>query len=156
MNIRKSFLILLLVFAAPLVGAQQPPDGAGAAAARNDEYHFKVKRLNRQEVDGLSATPEKVVFIELRRPDQVSTDGSFPVYLAILSKDLEKNLAYIPKDRLIVTVGLHARFGGAAGDLLVSKGFKVAGAVGIEDYVKEGGTITKVAIPPPHAAEGGK
>jgi hypothetical protein len=155
MKIRNSFLILLLAFAASLVGAQQPPEGAGAAATRNDEYHYKVKRLTRAEVDGLLATPEKVVFIELRRPDQVTADGGFPVYLAILSKDLEKNLAYIPKDRTIVTVGLHARFGGAAGDLLVSKGFKVAGAVGLEDYIKEGGTITKVAIPPPHP-EGGK
>jgi hypothetical protein len=97
-----------------------------------------------------------VVFIELRRPDQVTADGSFPVYLAILNKDLEKNLAYIPKDRQIVTVGLHARFGGAAGDLLTSKGFKVAGAVGIEDYVAQGGAITKVAIPPPRPEAAGR
>jgi rhodanese-related sulfurtransferase len=154
MNNRKRILFSLILLAAPLAWSQQPP-AAGAPAAA-DEYHFKTKRLSRAEVDGFLAAPEKVVFIELRRPDQVAADGSFPVYLAILAKDLEQNLKYIPKDRAIVTVGLHARFGGAAGDLLTSKGYKVAGAVGIEDYIKEGGTITKVAIPPARPANTAK
>jgi rhodanese-related sulfurtransferase len=151
---RRNALVLLLALAAPAAFGQSASGGAGAASTQ--EYNAKVKRLSRSDVDVLLAHPEKVVFIELRRPDQVSADGSFPVYLAILAKDLEKNLAYIPKDREIVTVGLHARYGGAAGDLLASKGFKVAGAVGIEDYINQGGTITKVAIPPPRPENAAK
>ena len=147
----KALMILMLTLAAPLLGAQQPATGA-AASSDVREYNSKVKRLNRSDVDALLAKPDKVVFIELRRPDQVTADGSFPVYLAILSKDLEKSLAWIPKDRTIVTVGLHARFAGTAGDLLVSKGYKVAGAVGVEEYIEQGGTITKIAPPPPKTA----
>lgn len=151
MHSDKALLILSLTLFTPLVVAQQSAAHPTAAPAVR-EYNSKVKRLDRGEIDALLAKPDKVVFIELRRPDQVTADGSFPVYLAILSKDLEKNLAYIPKDRAIVTVGLHARFAGAAGDLLVSKGFKVAGAVGVEEYIEQGGTITKIAPPPPKIA----
>ncbi len=83
----------------------------------------------------------------MRRPDELSTIGGFPVYLSIQPKDLEQRLAYIPKDRLIVTVSNHAARAGAAGNLLSVKGFKVAGAAGVQEYEAEGGSLVKVAAP---------
>jgi rhodanese-related sulfurtransferase len=82
--------------------------------------------------------------------------GGFPVYLSIQAKELEKSLAFIPKDRTIVTVSNHAGRGGAGADLLVSKGYKVAGAVGVEDYEAEGGTLLKLKAPTPKVADAGK
>ena len=45
---------------------------------------------------------------------------------------------------------------GAAGDLLVSKGFTVAGAVGAQNYEEEGGTLTKIVPPEPKTPAAGK
>jgi rhodanese-related sulfurtransferase len=98
-------------------------------------------------LDQLLATPDKVLLIDVRRPDEISTNGGFPVYLSIQIGDLEKHLDSIPKDRLIVTVSNHAARGGKAADLLASHGFNVAGAVGAETYEKEGGTLTKIEVP---------
>jgi len=57
-------------------------------------------------------------------------------------------LAYIPKDRAILTVSNHARRAGAVGDLLSSKGLKVAGATGSEDYEAQGGkALVRVPVP---------
>lgn len=142
-----SILLTSSLLASSLALAQSA--AAPQGAAESQQYTAKVKQLSRAEVDALLAKPGKVLFVELRRPDQVSADGSFPVYLAVLAKDLEKDLKYIPRDRTLVTVGLHARYAGRYGDILVSKGFKVAGAVGTTEYQAEGGVITKVAIPPP-------
>jgi hypothetical protein len=41
-----------------------------------------------------------------------------------------------------------------ANDVLSAHGFKVAGAIGIQNYEKEGGSLTKIA-PPPKAADAG-
>ena len=98
-------------------------------------------------MDQLLATPDKVLLIDVRRPDEVSSIGGFPVYLSIQIGDLEKHLDAIPRDRVIVTVSNHAARGGKAADLLASKGFNVAGAVGAENYEKEGGALTRIAVP---------
>ena len=110
-------------------------------------WTYKTKQLKRADIDSLLAQADKVVVIDVRRPDELVTKGGFPVYLSIQAKDLEQNLAYIPKDRAIVTVSNHAHRAGAAGDLLSSKGYKVAGAAGSEDYEAEGGKITRIAAP---------
>jgi len=47
----------------------------------------------------------------------------------------------------------HAHRAGVAGDLLTSHGFKVAGAIGAQNYEAEGGTLTKIVLPVPAAAE---
>lgn len=122
---------------------------AAAAPPAQQAYKYKVPKLGRAEVDALLAQPATVVFLDVRRPDELTRIGGFPVYLSIQSKDLEKNLDYIPRDRTIVTVSNHAARAGAAGDLLVSKGFKVAGAVGAQNYEEEGGTLSKIAPPEP-------
>jgi rhodanese-related sulfurtransferase len=119
---------------------------AGAAFAQT-ATPSKAKVLTRAELDQLLATPDKVLLIDVRRPDEISINGGFPVYLSIQIGDLEKHLDAIPKDRIIVTVSNHAARGGKAADLLASHGFNVAGAVGAETYEKEGGTLTKIEPP---------
>jgi rhodanese-related sulfurtransferase len=110
-------------------------------------WTYKTRQLERAEVDALLAQPEKLVVLDVRRPDEVTAKGSFPVFLNIQAKEVEKQLAYIPRDRVIVTVSNHAHRAGAVGDLLTAKGFKVAGATGSEDYEAQGGKIVRIAAP---------
>lgn len=138
---------LLATLAGPAVFAADPPAPAPAA---QQAYTYKTPRLDRARIDALLAKPDKLLVIDVRRPDELTKIGGFPVYLSIQPAQLEQELAYIPKDRQIVLVSNHAHRAGAAGDLLTAHGFKVAGAIGVEDYEKEGGAITKIA--PPAAA----
>lgn len=142
-------LLLMLAFAAPIAhAADEPAKPAGAAKAPS----FKAHVLNRAEVDALLAKPDQVLFIDVRRPDEITAKGTFPVYLNIQAKELEKNIAFIPKERTIVTVSNHAGRAGKSADLLIDKGFKVAGATGSESYESEGGTLTRIVPPPPKPA----
>jgi rhodanese-related sulfurtransferase len=147
---KKLKLTLLLVgalaAAAPLAYSADLPSGSGAAAKAPA---FKAHVLSREELDKLLAQPGKVLVIDVRRPDEVSNIGGLPVYLSVQKDDLEKSLAWIPKDRLIVTVSNHAGRAGKAADLLAAKGFKVAGAAGVQTYEQQGGTLAKVVAPPP-------
>jgi rhodanese-related sulfurtransferase len=115
-------------------------------------WTHKTKRLDRNQIDKLLGHPEKILFIDIRRPDELSKIGGFPIYLSIQLNNLQESLAYIPKDRKIITVSNRAHRAGDAGDLLISKGFKVAGAAGVLDYQDQGGSILKVAIPVPRTA----
>jgi rhodanese-related sulfurtransferase len=133
--------------AAPEAAVQAP------AAAKPFVYNFKTPQLHRTTVDALLSVPGQVLFIDLRRPDEIARIGSFPVYLNIQIADLEKQLDFIPKERLIVTVSNHAARAGKAADLLADKGFRVIGAVGSQVYEEEGGKITRIVPPPPRAAE---
>jgi len=112
---------------------------------------FKAHVLTRPELDALLAKPAQVLVIDVRRPDELSSIGGFPVYLSVQLAELEHSLAAIPKDRTIVTVSNHASRAGRAADLLASKGFKVAGAVGAQTYEEEGGKLTKISKPAPKA-----
>lgn len=123
-----------------------------ATAQQADEWKYKTARLDRAAVDALLAKPNQLVVIDVRRPDELTAKGSFPVYLNIQAAEIEKSLAYIPKDRAILTVSNHAHRAGAAGDLLASKGFKVAGATGSEDYEAQGGTAVVRVRPPVKSA----
>ncbi|HIV71048.1 MAG TPA: rhodanese-like domain-containing protein [Candidatus Aquabacterium excrementipullorum] len=125
--------------------------GAGSAPAAQ-AWKYKAKRLDRAEVDALLANPDKLLVIDLRRPDELIKYGSFPVFISVQNKDLEKYLAYLPRDRKVLTVSNHAGRAGAAADLLSSKGFDVAGATGSEDYEKQGGTAVAHITPPAQSA----
>ena len=105
------------------------------------------KTLTRPELDALLAAPASVLILDVRRPDELTSIGGFPAYLSVQSTDLEKHLAFIPKDRSIVTVSNHAARARRAAALLEQHGFKVAGAIGAQDYEAEGGTLVKVAAP---------
>jgi len=140
-------LTLLLAGAlalAPLAYSADAPGSSAAAKAPASKAHV----LSVAELDKLLAQPGKVLVIDVRRPDEVSSIGGLPVYLSIQLSDLEKSLAWIPKDREIVTLSNHAGRAGKAADLLASKGFKVVGAVGAQTYEQQGGTaVVHIAIP---------
>jgi rhodanese-related sulfurtransferase len=110
-------------------------------------WKFKAKRLGKADVDALLAKPDSVLFIDLRTPGEFIQYGSFPVFLSVQNKDLEKQLAWLPKDRQIVTVSNHSQRAGAAADLLAAKGYNVAGATGSEEYEVEGGTAVAHLVP---------
>ena len=152
-------LTLLLAGAlavAPLVySADAPGSSAAAKAPASKAPASKAHVLSVAELDKLLAQPGKILVIDVRRPDEVSSIGGLPVYLSIQLSDLEKSLAWIPKDREIVTVSNHAGRAGKAADLLASKGFKVAGAVGSQTYEQQGGTaVVHIAKPAQTAAAG--
>jgi rhodanese-related sulfurtransferase len=136
-------VVLLMLFAAAVSFAQQ--QDAGPAS--------KAKILTRQEFDALLATPGRVLLLDVRRPTEIATNGGFPVYLNIQAADLERHLAEIPKDKPIVTVSNHAHRAGIAADLLESKGFKIAGAIGAQVYESEGGKLVKYEPLKPAADE---
>ena len=95
------------------------------------------------------------MLIDVRRPDEVTAIGGFPVYLSIQLKDLASSTAWIPKDRTVVLVSNHAGRASKAADILAAKGFKVAGAVGAQTYEKAGGTIVHIPVPAPRAGGAG-
>jgi len=138
---RNLIVIALLAAATALAQTGGPAQGKAAPS--------KAKILKRAELDELLSHPDRVLLIDLRRPDEVSKIGGFPVYLSIQIGELDKHLSEIPKDRVIVTVSNHAGRAGRAADLLQSKGFNVAGAVGAEVYESEGGRLFKIEPPPP-------
>jgi rhodanese-related sulfurtransferase len=115
-------------------------------------WKYKSKRLSKADVDALLAKSDSVIFIDLRQPAEFIEFGTFPVFLSVQNKDLEKQLAWIPRDRTIVTVSNHSQRAGAAADLLTSKGFNVAGATGAEEYEVSGGTTVAHLVPRPRVA----
>ena len=152
----KTLNALALVALLGLTAVAQAQTAASAPAAAA-EWKYKTQRLKAAEVDALLAQPEKLLVLDLRRPDELIKYGSFPVFLNIQNKDLDKQLAWLPKDRAILTVSNHAQRAGRAGDLLTEKGFKVVGATGSEDYENEGGkAVAHIQPPAPRAqaAEG--
>lgn len=153
MNRFVNFVAFLAALSTPLAFAA---DANTAKPAEAHAYSAKTPKLNRAQFDELLAKPDQLVIIDLRRPDELTKIGGFPVYLSIQSKELEKNLAFIPKDRSLVTVSNHAGRAGKGADLLASKGFKVVGAVGAQDYEAEGGTLSKIVPPAPKVADAGK
>jgi rhodanese-related sulfurtransferase len=147
---RKSSLlpgVALTLALVPSVFAAQNPDTAPQAATAS----FKAHVLSRAELDALLKDPQKVLVIDVRRPDEISSIGGLPVYLSIQADDLERELAWIPKGRTIVTLSNHTVRSARAADLLASHGFKVAGAASALSYEQEGGTLTKIAPQPPSA-----
>jgi rhodanese-related sulfurtransferase len=152
MKTAKLTLLLAGVLAvAPLAYSADAPAGGAASKAPASKAHV----LSVAELDKLLAQPSKILVIDVRRPDEVSSIGGLPVYLSIQLSDLEKSLAWIPRDREIVTVSNHAARAGKAADLLASKGFKVAGAVGAQTYEQQGGTaVVHIAKPAQTAAAG--
>jgi rhodanese-related sulfurtransferase len=142
-------LLLLILASPPSFAADAEHTQKTEAPAAAQRYQPKSPKINRAQLDALLANPAELLIIDLRRPDEVSKIGGFPVYLNIQADQLEQSLAYIPKDRTIVTVSNHAGRSGKSADFLASKGFKVAGYVGAQYYEEEGGHLTKIVPPPP-------
>lgn len=138
----RSLSIVALSLVASLALAQASGTSGDTAANKDTS---KTVILSRAQFDQLLAKPEQLLIVDVRRPDEVTSIGSFPVYLSIQLADLEKSLAWIPKDRKIVTVSNHAGRAGRAGDLLAAKGFNVVGRVGVQNYEEQGGRLSKIA-----------
>jgi rhodanese-related sulfurtransferase len=145
--VRKTLIAALLTVSVVSAFAQDSERTPPAAIVNAADSRAHV--LTREELDKLLARPQDLLVIDVRRPDEVSKIGGLPVYLSIQLNELEKSLAWIPKGRTIVTVSNHAKRAGMAADLLASKGFKVAGAAGVQTYEQEGGKLTKIVPPPP-------
>jgi rhodanese-related sulfurtransferase len=124
--------------------------GQSENAKQGKKQASQAKVLTRAEIDELLSKPDQVLIIDVRRPDEVKDIGGFPVYLSVQINDLESRLAYIPRDRTIITLSNHAARGGRAADILTKAGFRVAGAAGAEDYEAQGGKLTKIVPPPPN------
>jgi rhodanese-related sulfurtransferase len=136
-----TFLTLIVALSANYVFAQN---------TSKPVVKYKTPELTVAQIDQWLAKADQVLVIDIRRPDELISFGSFPVFLSIQYADLEKYIAYIPKDRQIITVSNHANRAFAAGDLLSSKGFKVIGAAGSENYEQQGGkAVTKIQKPAP-------
>ena len=148
---------LLVASAFAIVGAVTLINTAPAfaqsanAPAAVEEWKHKTPKLNKAQLDALFAKPGKLVILDVRRPDELTDKGGFPVYLSIQTTDVATHLDYIPKDRKIVTVSNRAHRAGDVGDFLTAHGYKVIGAAGVLDYQDQGGTLTKIAPPPPKA-----
>ena len=141
-------ILLAFTFVSPVaLAAEEKP-----AAKPTYEYKAKAPKPSRAGFDKWLATPDKIVVIDLRRPDELTKIGGFPAYLSIQSNELEKYLDFIPRDRTVITVSNHAGRAGRGADLLAGKGFKVAGAVGAQDYEAEGGALSKIVPPAPKVA----
>jgi rhodanese-related sulfurtransferase len=140
--------VLALSLIASVASAQENAAApAPAAATAPQPWTHKTKQLDRRAVDALLANPKKVLFIDVRRPDEVVAKGSFPVFLNVQIDDLKNEFDFIPRDRAIVTISNRAHRAGDAGDQLAAKGFKVAGAIGTQDYEEQGGTIKRIVAP---------
>jgi len=141
-TLKSSLIVTVALWAAvPLAYSADASPGSSAASASSTHV------LSREELDKLLAQPGKVLVIDVRRPDEVSEVGGVPVYLSVQVGELEKDLAWIPRDRVIVTLSNHAKRAIKAADLLRTKGFKVAGAAGAQTYEEQGGKLTKVIKP---------
>src|SRR5258706_15194360 len=106
MSTLRKLAALTLVLGTSFAFAQQ--DGHIKNQAAQTAPAFKAKKLGRAEVDALLAKPDQVIIIDVRRPDELTAIGGFPTYLSVQAKELEKNIAFIPKDRTIITVSNHA------------------------------------------------
>ena len=154
--LKKIATISAIGFLSTIAFAQQAPASTHQLnQAQETQPASKAKKLTRAEFDALIAHPDRVLLIDVRRPDEISSIGGFPVYLSIQIKDLKNHLGEIPKDKLIITVSNHAARAGIAADLLADNGFRVAGAVGAQTYQTEGGTLLKVATPNAPAEQDG-
>ncbi len=147
----KSGLILAAVLAVGSTAslAQQAAPATPAQPYVAPPWIYKTKQLNRAEIDALLARPGQVLVLDVRRPDELITKGSFPAFLSIQAADVDKYLDYIPRDRSIITVSNHAHRAGAVGDKLTARGFRIAGAAGSLDYEDQGGKVARITAPPP-------
>ncbi len=144
----RSLALLVMMSAAPAILVQ----AAEAGAAKQEAAKPAAPKLTRAQLDEWLAKPDKVIVLDLRRPDEHQSIGALPVFLSIQLADLEKNLAYIPRDRAVIPVSNHASRAGRAAGVLVKNGLNVVGVVGVQDYEAEGGTLNKIQPPPPKPA----
>jgi rhodanese-related sulfurtransferase len=149
----KTLISLTLVLAGLTFAFGQTETGSGAQTKKGGGPKSEAHVLTNAEFDALLAHPDQLLIIDVRRPDELTANGGFPAYLSIQQNQLAQSLAWIPKDRTIVTVSNHAARGGVAADILTKAGFKVAGTIGAQTYEQAGGKLTHIAAPAPKPAQ---
>jgi rhodanese-related sulfurtransferase len=127
--------------------------GIAASTPASQQSSVKEQALSRAAIDALLAQNGHVLFIDVRRADEIAAIGGFPAYLSIPLDQLAAHLDSIPKDRVIVPVSNHAVRGLADAKVLREAGFQVPGAVGVQTYQAEGGTLYHPAPPQPRKAD---
>jgi rhodanese-related sulfurtransferase len=151
MQMLKKLVLLAMMFSTAAFAQEAAPGTQGA----HQHALTRAKKLTNAEFDAYLAHPEKILVVDVRRPDEVSTIGGFPVYLSIQLKDLKNHLAEIPRDRAIITVSNHAARASVAADELDDAGFHVLGAVGADTYQADGGKLAvKIPVPEKHDVPG--
>jgi gluconolactonase len=141
-RIRATVVALAAAIAAAMVAAGSPASAAGAPSESGVEASANIPVLRRAEFDALLARRAEVLVIDVRRADEISAIGGFPAYLSVPLSELDRFLATIPRDRQLITVSNHAARAKRAADRLAREGFRVAGAVGAQDYEAEGGFLS--------------
>lgn len=63
-----------------------------------------AQEISTEELEKFLETPEKIFFLDVREPKEISELGSVKGYVNIPVGQLEKRLDEIPKDKLIVTL----------------------------------------------------
>jgi len=81
-----------LAFAAD---AEAPKDAAKYIDPK--PWTYKTERLDRAQLDKLLGHPEKLLIVDVRRPDELTRIGGFPIYLSIQIKDLKKAWLTYPR-----------------------------------------------------------
>lgn len=146
--------VIASVLAGPSVSWAQSSRAGAPRPSRAEAPASPARKLSRAEFDALLRNPSAVTVLDVRRPDEVQSIGGFPVYLSIQASELEKFVAFIPRDRAVVPVSNHAGRAGRAAAILEKAGFRVAGVIGAQDYEAEGGTLVKLAPPAPQQSGG--
>ena len=70
-------ILLMMILATPVAFGETHDHDKKAAAT---EYKYKTPKLNRAQLDVLLAQPEQLLIIDVRRPDELTKIGGFPVY----------------------------------------------------------------------------
>jgi len=74
--------------------------------------------------------PEQALILDIRRPDELTKIGGFPVYLSIQTSDVQRALASYRKTASSSSCQTAAHRAGAVGDILHGLGYNVIGATG--------------------------
>jgi rhodanese-related sulfurtransferase len=64
----------------------------------------QTQTISAEELEKYLQKKDKVFFLDVREPDEITKLGSVPGYVNIPLGELEKRLNEVPKDKLIITL----------------------------------------------------
>jgi rhodanese-related sulfurtransferase len=92
------------------------------------------KKITLEELTKLLDQPEKVLFIDVREPNEIEVTGTLKGALTIPVGQLEERLKEVPKDKPVVAFCRSGKRATRAAALLDDKGYKTEGVFGLEEY----------------------
>lgn len=63
-----------------------------------------AQTISTEELEKYLEKKDKIFFLDVREPDEITKLGSVPGYVNIPLGQLEKRLGEVPKDKLIITL----------------------------------------------------